>query len=63
MYPHPQLRQPISLSHSPWITPVSSSSFVGCSLMEQKTDWLKGSSGEIIRRLKDRENSALDYKL
>ena len=42
---------------------VPSSSFVECSLMEQKTDWLKGTSGEIIRRLKDREGSALDYKL
>ena len=37
--------------------------FAECSLMEQKTDWLKGTSGEIIRRLKDREGSALDYKL
>ena len=33
-----------------------------CSLMEQKTDWLKGSTGEIIRRLKDREDTALTYK-
>ena len=34
----------------------------GCSVMEQKTDWLKGTSGEIVRRLQERENSALDYK-
>ena len=30
--------------------------------MEQKTDWLKGTSGEIVRRLQKREESALDYK-
>ena len=30
--------------------------------MEQKTDWLKGTSGEIVRRLQERENSALGYK-
>ena len=43
--------------------PVCSPALLGsCSLMEQKTDWLKGSTGEIIRRLKDREDTALDYK-
>ena len=34
----------------------------GCSLMEQKTDWLKGSSGDIMRRLQEREDSAQDIK-
>ena len=36
-------------------------SFV-CSLMEQKTDWLKGSSADIMRKLEEREDSAQDIK-
>ena len=30
--------------------------------MERKTDWIKGASGDIVRRLEEREESALDYK-
>ena len=30
--------------------------------MERKTDWIKGTSGDIVRRLEEREESALDYK-
>ena len=39
-------------------SPYVSSPSVGCSLMEQKTDWLKETSGEIVRKLHDREKSA-----
>ena len=34
----------------------------GCSLMEQKTDWLKEASAELTRRLQDREASAQKIK-
>ena len=33
-----------------------------CSLMEQKTDWLKEASAELTRRLQDREASAQKIK-
>ena len=39
-----------------------SSLLVVCSLMEQKTDWLKETSAEITRKLQERENSAKLYK-
>ena len=39
-----------------------SSLLLVCSLMEQKTDWLKETSAEITRKLQERENSAKLYK-
>ena len=42
--------------------PVYPPPFDGCSLMEQKTDWLKETSAELTRRLQDREASAQEIK-